>query len=124
MHLVGILERQCIDHIVMELVVFVAADGLYIALSQVNVVNFARLIELVSNVVGLNHLKGNGIKTLRLGIPVLFILGVDLLIVLNVLSHGVAAVIPHVLIVHGDNAVSTAQLIDHCLRHWIQAAIG
>ena len=124
MNLVGIFVCRFLYQVVVELVVFIAADGLQVALGQGNFINLTGLIQLECNVVGLYQSNIDGIKQFALGIPVQWILGEHLFVVLYIGGHGVAAVVPHIFVVHGSDCIWTAQLINHALCHWIHTSIG
>ena len=122
--LVRVLGRNCRYHVVIVFVAWIFCDGIDMCLGQVNIVDFSILIQLEGNVVGFNHLDGNCFKTFALGIPVQWVLGENLLVVMDVGGHGVSAVVPHIFVVHRLNASRTAQLFYHCRGNWIQGIIG
>ena len=122
--LVRVLGRTCRYHVVIVFVAWIFCDGIDMCLGQVNIVDFSILIQLEGNVVGFNHLDGNCFKTFALGIPVQWVLGENLLVVMDVGGHGVSAVVPHIFVVHRLNASRTAQLFYHCRGNWIQGIVG
>ena len=122
-NLVGILIGRSFNQLIVIWIIFITADSLQVTFCQVYIIQFARLIQLECYVVGFYHLNGNGIKQLCIFIPVSWVLGEDLFIVLNICSHGIAAIVPHIFVVHSSNTIYT-QFINHCLRHWIQTCIG
>ena len=123
MNLVGIFIRRFFYPILIVLILLVLADGLEVAFGQVYIINLARLVHLEGDVVGLYHTNGDGIEQLAVFIPVGWVFGKDLLVVLNIGGHGVAAVVPHILVVHAADAVH-AQLINHALSDRIHTSIG
>ena len=120
----GVFGSNARNHVIMELVAFVFADGLNVAFGQINVIQLTGLIQLVSNVGRLYHSDGNGIEQGAILIPVHWVFGQNFFVALNVGGHGVAAVVPHIFVVHGFYAVRTAQLVYHALRQRIQTNVS
>ena len=118
------LGRNCRYQVIVVFVVGVPCDGGQVALAQVDIVQIPRLIQLEGHVSGFHHLEGNGVKAGALGVPIEWILGKDFLVALDVGGHGVGSVVPHRLVIHGLGRVDAAQLLDHCLGHWVQRLIG
>ena len=103
---------------------WVSCDGGQLALGELYIVNLAVLIELERNVVGLYQFNGNGVEQGAVGVPVERVLGEDLLVVLDVRGHGVAAIVPHGLVGHRLNFIDAAQLVNHALCHWVKSNVG
>ena len=118
------LGRNRRHQIIVVLVVGVPRNGGQVAFAQVNIIEVAGLIELEGNIRRLDHLEGNRLKAGAFGVPVERVLGEDLLVALDVGSHGVWTVVPHILIVHRLGRVDAAQLLNHRLGHWVQRLIG
>ena len=122
--LIRVFRWNIWNQIIMEFVVRVFCNCIQLSFTKLYIVNVAGFIQLVCNVVGLYHLNSNGIEQFCFSIPVHWVFGEDLFVTLNVRGHGVATIVPHIFVVHGTNSVRTAQLIYHCLRHWVQTNIG
>ena len=118
------LGRNRRHQIIVVLVVGVPRNGGQVAFAQVNIIEVAGLIELEGNICRLDHLEGNRLKAGAFGVPVERVLGEDLLVALDVGSHGVWTVVPHILIVHRLGRVDAAQLLNHRLGHRIERLVG
>ena len=121
--LIGTEIVRPLNHLVVVWIALIAADGLDIALGQTHLVDFAGLIQLVCHVAGFYHLDSDCLKAGAIGIPVQRILGQDLFIALNIGGHGVAAVVPHIFVVHRLDSVY-AQLIHQALCQRIQTSVS
>ena len=109
------------NQIVVVWIFRIVVDSFQVALGEGDGVDFARLIELVHGVVGFHHLDCDGVEKLTVLIPVERVFSEDFLVALYVGGHGVAAIVPHVFVVHGFYTGRAAQFIDHRLRHRPQA---
>ena len=118
MELVGVSSRNVWNQVVMEFMVWIFADGFNHGFAEFNVVHFTGLIQLVSNVVGLYHSDGNSVEQEAVFVPVFRVFGKNFFVALQIRGHGVAAVVPHIFVVHCTNAINAAQFVDHSLRHW------
>ena len=124
LHLVGVLGWNVWNQVIVQSVVRIFCDGVDSGFAQLNVIDLAGLIQLVCYVVGLYHLGGNGVKAFALGIPVHWVLGEHFFVALDVRGHGVASVVPHVLVVHCFYCICATQLINHALGQWVQSYIS
>ena len=107
-HLIGILGGAGFNQVVMELVVGVVVDGAQAGLVQVDVIQVAGREPLEGHVRGLNHLDGNGIEQLHVVlVPVGFVLGQHLFVLVHILGAGVGAVVPHGGVLSAEVAVHT-----------------
>ena len=86
-------------HIVVQRIAWVFCDGVDARFAQSNIVYLAVFVQLVADVAGFGHLKGNCIKKGTILIPVHRVFGVYLLVALQVLGHGVAPIVPHGFVV-------------------------
>ena len=90
-------------------------DGFQVALCQLNVVDFSCLVQLICDIVGFYHSNCNGIEQLAIFIPVFWILGKDLLVVLDIGCDGVWAIVPHICVVHSLDLCRASQFLHHSL---------
>ena len=121
--LIGTEVCRPLNHLVVIRIALITADGHDVGLGQRYLIDLARLIQLVCDIGRFNHSDRDGIKAGALGIPVSRVFGEHLFIALNVGSHGVAAVVPHVFIVHRLDAVD-AQLIHQALCQRVHAGVS
>ena len=91
-------------------------DGAFV---QADLVDLTGLVELVGSIGGVDNLDGDGIEQLAVLVPVGRVFGERFFVALHIGGHGVAAVVPHVLIVHRLHAVRSAQRIYQILRQRI-----
>ena len=123
MQLIGILGGAGFNDVIMELVGLAVVDGAQVGFGQLDVIKLAGLENLERNVAGFDHLVGNGIEQGAVGIPVQGVLGQNLFIAVDVMGDGVAAIVPHVLVGAGIEAIN-AQLVYQGLGRGIEAVVG
>ena len=123
MELVGTEISRPLNHLVVIRIAFIAADGHDVGFGQRYLVDLARLIQLVCDIGRFNHSDRDGVKAGALGIPVRRVFGKHLFVTLNVGGHRIAAVVPHIFIVHRLDSVD-AQLIHQALSQRIHAGVG
>ena len=123
-NLIGVLGGTGLGQVVVELMGFTAIDGGQCGLGQRNMIQLAGLEQVVSHVLGLNHLDGHGIEALDVGcIPVVGVCSQDLLILVHIGGYSVGTGVPHVL--PGDGLVPFhTHFFDQLSRQRIQAVIG
>ena len=110
-------------HVVVQRIAWVFCDGVDARFAQTNIVYLAVFVQLVADVAGLGHLKGDCIKKGTILIPVHWVFGVYLLVALQVFGHGVAAIVPHGFVV--DCAIRfRTHLLYQSFWSRIQAVVG
>ena len=123
-HLVGILGRTSFNQVVVELVAFVVVDGAQVGLVQIDVVQVAGREPLEGHVRRLNHLDGDGVEQLHVVlVPVGFVLGQHLFVLVDVLRAGVGAVVPHGGVISAEVAIH-ADFLDQLGRQRSQAVVA
>ena len=125
MDLVGVLGGTGFNEVILQIgVAGAVVDTLQGSLVQGHVIELAVLEELEGHGSGLNHLDGDGVKALAVGIvPVVGALGQNLLVLGNEIGNGVSAAVPHVLPGHVTVAVNT-QLLDQFCGQGVEAVVG
>ena len=123
MELIGTEVCRPLNHLVVIRIALIAADGHDVGLGQRYLINLARLIQLVCDIGRFNHSDRDGVKASALGIPVRRVFGKHLFVTLNVGGHRIAAVVPHIFIVHRLDSVD-AQLIHQALCQRVHAGVS
>ena len=123
MQLIGILGGAGFNDVIMELVGLAVVDGAQVGFGQLDVIKLAGLEHLERNIAGFDHLVGDGIEQGAIGIPVQGVLGQNLFIAVDVMGDGVAAIVPHVFVGAGIEAIN-AKLVYQGLGRGIEAVVG
>ena len=88
-----------------------------------DIIDLTSLEHLESDILGLDHLVGHGIKQRAVRIPVKGVLRKHLFVCIDVSGNGIAAVVPHIVIRAGKEAVHT-KLLNQVMRGGIETVIG
>ena len=124
MDLVRVLGRAGFNEVGVVLVGGIAVDLLQGSLVEGDVIEFTLVQKLESDGNGFDHLNGDGIEALAVGIvPVVRALGEDLLVLVFEVGHGVSAVVPHIFPGHVAVAIDT-HFFDHFSGERVQAVVG
>ena len=114
MELVRVLSGKFFRKLIMELVVFIIVDGSQVCFGQIDVIQFACFIQLITNGQIFYDLDGNGFKTTAFGIPVQRVLGQSLGVVLDVLGQSVSTIVPQAFDTGGQNVFNTNFFDEFC----------